>query len=342
VETESYLDGPNGGPTELDGATSTPRYSARLMHAAATLYYLQDATQAEVAKQLGTSRATVSRLLAEARRQGIVRIEVRDPFDPATAEDLASRTAEALGLEVVYIAPSAHHALLGPSLAPQLSRALRDVGLVSGDVLLVSSGRTVWEASREALPELPGVVVTPTVGGQNEPEAWYQTNEITRSVAEKIGGHPVFLYAPAQPGPDLYERLVDDPSTQRVLRLWEGAKCAVLGVGAPPATRQSMPGWMEDLKPLFNVAAGDICTRLFDLSGKPLPFPGSERLIATSYELLRSIPVTIAVAVGQPKIPSLLAGARAGWFNTLVTDAPTATALLARSGADHSETTEPR
>jgi DNA-binding transcriptional regulator LsrR (DeoR family) len=342
VETQAHIDGQDRGPTELDVATPTPRFSAQLMHAAATLYYLQDATQAEVAKQLGTSRATVSRLLAEARRQGIVRIEVRDPLDPAHEEDLGSRTAEALGLAVVHIAPLAHQALLGPSLAPQLSRALREVGLVSGDVLLVSSGRTVWEASREALPELPGIVVTPTVGGQDEPEAWYQTNEITRMVAEKVGGRPVFLYAPAQPGPDLYERLVDDPSTQRVLRLWEGAKCAVLGVGAPPMTRQSMPGWMEDLKPLFTEAAGDICTRFFDYSGQPLPFPGSERLIATSYELLRSIPVTIAVAVGQEKIPGLLAGARAGWFNTLVTDAPTASALLARAETDHPEPMEPR
>jgi DNA-binding transcriptional regulator LsrR (DeoR family) len=331
VDTEPHIDGQDRGPAELDVATPTPRFSAHLLHAAATLYYLQDATQAEVGKRLGTSRATVSRLLSEARRQGIVRIEVRDPLDPAHEEDLGSRTAEALGLAVVHIAPLAHQALLGPSLAPQLSRALRDVGLVSGDVLLVSSGRTIWETAREALPALPGIMVTPTVGGQDEPEAWYQTNEITRKVAETVGGRPAFLYAPAQPGPELYDRLVDDPSTQRVLRLWAEAKCAVIGVGAPPTTRESMPGWMAELKPWFGEAAGDICSRIFDHSGQPLPFPGSERLIATSYELLRRIPVTIAVAVGQEKIPSLLAGARAGWFNTLVTDAPTASALLARA-----------
>jgi DNA-binding transcriptional regulator LsrR (DeoR family) len=342
VEMEGRFTGYDGGESELDAATPASRFSPQLMHAAATLYYLRDATQAEVAKRLGTSRATVSRLLSEARRQGIVRIEVRSPRDPAYEEDLGSRTAEALGLSVVHIAPVAHQALLGPSLAPPLSRALEDVGFVSGDVLLVSSGRTVWEASREALPQLPGVVVTPTVGGQDEPEAWYQTNEITRKVAETVGGRPVFLYAPAQPGPELYDRLVDDPSTQRMLRLWDEAKCAVLGVGAPPTTRQSMPGWMEELKPWFGEAAGDICSRIFDYSGRPLPFPGSERLIATSYELLRRIPVTIAVAIGQEKIPSLLAGARAGWFNTLVTDVPTASALLARAEDNRPEPLERR
>jgi DNA-binding transcriptional regulator LsrR (DeoR family) len=330
VETERQPE-PEGAadPGTLRGV-ATSRFSPHLMHAAATLYYLEDATHAEVARRLGTSRATVSRLLSEARRLGIVRIEVVDPVD-VPEDDLGPRTAEALGLQAVHIAPVAHQAVLGASLAPQLSSALREVGLRPGDVLLVSSGRTVWEASRESLPDLPGIVVTPTVGGQDEPEAWYQTNEITRKVAETVGGRPVFLYAPAQPGPELYERLVDDPSTQRVLRLWDEAKCAVIGVGAPPTTRESMPGWMAELKPWFGEAAGDICSRIFDHSGQPLPFPGSERLIATSYELLRRIPVTIAVAVGQEKIPSLLAGARAGWFNTLVTDAPTASALLARA-----------
>lgn len=309
-------------------ARGTPRFSAQLMHATATLYYLEDATQAEVARKLGVSRATVSRLLAEARRLGIVRIEVTELADLDVA-DLGPRVAEALGLREVHIAPAAHRAVLGATLSPQLATALEGLGLTAGDVLLVSSGQTVWEVARASLPRLPGIVVTPSVGGMDEPEAWYQTNEITRLVAEKVGGRPVFLYAPALAGPGLYERLVDDPGTRRVLELWEGAKCAVLGVGAPPNTRQSMPGFVPREAAWLHDAVGDICTRFFDHDGTPLAFPSSERLIATSLETLRRIPTTIAVAVGEAKVPSLLAGARGGWFNTLVTDAPTASALLA-------------
>ena len=308
-------------------ARGTPRFSAQLMHATATLYYLEDATQAEVARKLGVSRATVSRLLAEARRLGIVRIEVTDLAD-LDVGDLGPRVADALGLREVHIAPAAHRAVLGATLAPQLATALEGLGLTAGDVLLVSSGQTVWEVARASLPRLPGIVVTPSVGGMDEPEAWYQTNEITRLVAEKVGGRPVFLYAPALAGPDLYERLVDDPGTRRVLELWESATCAVVGVGAPPKTRQSMSKFVPREADWLNDAVGDICTRFFDHDGNPLAFPSSERLIATSLESLRRIPTTIAVAVGEAKVPSLLAGARGGWFNTLVTDAPTASALL--------------
>jgi DNA-binding transcriptional regulator LsrR (DeoR family) len=334
VGEKADIDGLGPGRTGADG-TLPPRFSTALMQAAARLYYLEDGTQAEVARRLGTSRATVSRLLSEARRVGIVRIEVGDRVD-AHHDDLGRQTAEALGLDAVHIAPMAHQAVLGASLAPQVGQALRAAALGKDDVLLVSSGRTVWEVGRAALPSLPGVLVAPTVGGQNEPEAWYQTNEITRMVAEKIGGRPVFLHAPGQPGPHLYERLVDDPGIHRVLALWRRARCALLGVGAPPHARASMPEFAPRDAEWLTGSAGDICTRFFDPDGIPLAFPGSERHIATSLETLRAVPHTIAVAVGEPKIPSLLAGARAGWFNRLVTDAATASALLAHAQTDPS------
>ena len=45
-------------------------------------------------------------------------------------------------------------------------------------------------------------------------------------------------------------------------------------------------------------------------------------------EALRHIPVTIAVAVGKDKVESIIAAARGGYFNHLVTDPATATDIL--------------
>jgi DNA-binding transcriptional regulator LsrR (DeoR family) len=304
-----------------------PRFSPQLLYTAATLYYVQDATQAEVADRLGTSRATVSRLLSEARRLGIVRIEVIEPVQADTVA-LGDEVARALGLTAVHLStlPSST-AAPGAALAPTLAGVLAKTGLGHGDVLIVSSGRTVFEVAQGDLPELPGVQVTPTVGGQDDPNAWYQTNEITRMVAAKIGGSPTFLYAPALPGPHLHERLLEDPSIRRVTQMWEKAKCALLGVGAPPTTRDSIPAFV----PTGAVASavGDICNHFFDRDGKDVPFPGDDRLIATGVDLLRRIPVSIAIAVGEVKVPGIVAGARAGYFNQLVTDVPTAKALVA-------------
>jgi DNA-binding transcriptional regulator LsrR (DeoR family) len=308
------------------GEHEKTRFSKALMHAAAQLYYLEDATQAQIATRLGTSRATVSRLLSEARREGIVRIEIVAPVEH-DLDELGERLRVGLALDAVYLSALAH-GTKGEALAPALSTALRSAGLNPGDALLISSGRTIYEASQTELPRLPGVLLAPTVGGQDEPEAWYATNEITRRLAERVGGTPTFLYAPALPGPDLYETLLADASTRRITELWSSARCAVLGVGAPPATRTTLPRFVPSDTRVLRSAVGDICSRFYDHDGDPVEFPGSERLIATSLERLRNIPVSIALAAGASKVPSLLAAARAGYFNQLVTDPETALAIL--------------
>ena len=326
---------PDGAATGA-GSSHFPR---SLLYTAARLYYEDDATQAEVAKQLGTSRATVSRLLAEAKRQGIVRIEVVAPTQSRPAE-LADQVARALNLNSVYLSPPMPTPgpgrsvvdVMGRVLAPAVGRALGEAGLLPGDVLLVSSGRTMYELAQHELASLPGVVVTPTVGGNDQPYEWYQTNEITRLVANRVGGRANYLFAPALPGPGLYQSLLEDPSIQRVVHQWPRARCALMGVGAPPLTRSDIPQFVPTGSTSLRAAVGDVCSRFYDRDGAPLDFDGAERLIAAELETLRHIPVTIAVAVGREKIDSITAGARGGYFNRLVTDPDTAEALVAAAG----------
>jgi DNA-binding transcriptional regulator LsrR (DeoR family) len=99
--------------TEREQAT---RFSPALMHNAASLYYEGDATQAEIAKRLGVSRATVSRLLAEARRAGIVRIQVIAPID-RDLDALGERLAAALGLDAVWIPGVSTRGTVGENLS---------------------------------------------------------------------------------------------------------------------------------------------------------------------------------------------------------------------------------
>ena len=334
---------PTSAAPKGDGASDSEsgHFPPSLLYTAARLYYEDDATQAEIAEQLGTSRATVSRLLAEAKRQGIVRIEVVAPSD-ARPTELAVRLARALNLNTVYLSsplptPGPGRTIvdvMGRTLAPAVGRALDEAGLLPGDVMLVSSGRTLYEVAQHELTPLPGVVIAPTVGGNDQPDEWYQTNEITRLVANRVGGRPYYLFAPALPGPALHESLLDDPSIQRVLHQWPHARCALMGVGAPPLTRSDIPQFVPTGSTSLRAAVGDVCSRFYDRNGDPVEFEGGDRLIAVELEALRHIPVTIAIAVGRDKIGSIIAGARGGYFNRLVTDPATADALLVANGAD--------
>lgn len=303
-----------------------------LMHRAARLYYLDELNQASIAERLTVSRPTVSRLLAEARRIGIVRISVHDPDTLGADDDAATRLAAALGIEKVWPAPVAAGSDLGRTLAEPVGEALREAGLGAGDVLLVSSGRTVWELSQETLPPVPGLEIVPTVGGVAEPEAWHQTNEITRSVAERMQGRPHFLFTQAMPSPAMSATLAEDPEFQRVTGFWTRAAVALLGVGAPPAGRDSISTSVPLDDEGLRAGVGDVCLNFYRADGGEIAFPGSDRVVRISPEQLRKVPRTIAVAVGTEKVPSIIGGAQAGLFNRLVTDAPTAQALLAALG----------
>ena len=305
------------------------------MQAAARLYYLEDATQAEIADKLGISRTTVSRVLAQARREGIVRIEIADPPEDQGAE-LAERLRGALGLRGVHLS-AARPPGAGGALAGEVGAALEMAELAPGDAILVSSGRSIYETSHARLPELRGVVLAPTMGGVDEPEAWYATNELTRVIAERVHGTPILLFAPALPTAELHDRLLEDASVQRVLTLWQTAQCALVGVGAPLMARTTLPQYVIERAGDLRRAVGDICGRFYDKNGHPIDFNGSERLIATSFDQLRRIPTTIAIAAGLEKVPSIAVAAQASLFNQLVTDAETARGLLdhlAVSGGD--------
>ena len=310
-------------------------FAPSVLYAAAKMYYEEEANQAQIAIRLGTSRATVSRVLAEARRQKIVQITVTQPL-ARDGRELGDRVAAQLGLQHVFLSspfptalgPRPPEGMLGSVLAPAVSRALAAANLFPGDVLLVSSGRTVYEISGFELPPLPGVLVAPTVGGTDQPESWFQTNEITGRIASRIGGRPMYLFAPALPGTDLYASLHEDPAIRRVLGLWPRARAVLTGIGASPLLRNQLPQFVPvDSGPLRE-AVGDICSRFFDRTGTPVEFPGSERLIALRLIDLQRIDPVIAVAAGPDKVAPLIAAARSGYFDQLVTDPLTAQQIL--------------
>src|SRR5215213_2455070 len=72
-----------------------------LLSKVATLYYLRDETQQEIAERLHISRPKVSRLLQEAQEQGIVRITISPPTGLHLALETELETR--FGLEEVQV-----------------------------------------------------------------------------------------------------------------------------------------------------------------------------------------------------------------------------------------------
>ena len=92
-----------------------------LLAQVAHLYYEDDLNQDQIARRIGTSRSTVSRMLQEAREAGVVEITVHTPWK--TVPELEDALRARFGLRGVRV-------LLGRGRSPE--EILRGLGALAG------------------------------------------------------------------------------------------------------------------------------------------------------------------------------------------------------------------
>jgi DNA-binding transcriptional regulator LsrR (DeoR family) len=288
------------------------------------MHYEADLSQIEIARRLGISAATVSRLLRRAREEGIVRIEIADL---ATPEDLTQQLIERLGLRAAALVATSEVGMLA-SLAGPVGTLLKDAGLGETSVVAIGWGRAIREIVRAGLPRLTGVTVVPATGGMQEGAAHFQINEFVRTAAEQMGGTPQFLHAPYLPSPALREAFLSDPGVKSRLALWDRIDAAIVGVGLPHAVDPVYASAATAGEKALAHAAGDVIRHYFDADGRLLDWEGGERLIAVSPTQLRRVPMVIGAGASPRKAHAFVGAVRAGLINAIVTDAATAQAIL--------------
>lgn len=291
----------------------------------ARLHYESDLSQVEIARRLGLSTATISRLLRRARDEGIVRIEIRDFTAP---EDLTRELVEVLGLTKAALVETSEVGLLA-SLAQPVGTLLKEAGLKDGSVLAIGWGRAVREVIRAGLPSIPGVITVPATGGMQQPAPHFQISEFVRLAAEQLGGTPQFIHAPYLPSQEYRDAFVNDPTIRDQIALWGRIDAALVGIGLPHGVDPVHAGAATSSERALVQAAGDVIRHYFDEDGNLVPWDGDERLIAVSPEQLRAVPLVIGVAVSPAKAKSIIGAVRARLINAVVTDTATAEAMLA-------------
>ncbi|QDU87471.1 Sorbitol operon regulator [Pirellulimonas nuda] len=139
----------------MDRSTESSNDRTRAALTACELYYGKNLPQKEVARQLGVSPATVSRLLQSARDEGIVRITIHPPQDIALAQQLVER----FGPQGVRHASAAGE---GQASVGQSAARYFEATVEPGATVVLDGGRTV-EQFVDALPSggVAGLTIIP-------------------------------------------------------------------------------------------------------------------------------------------------------------------------------------
>lgn len=299
---------------------------------AAWLYYHEELTQSEVARELSVSRSTVTRLLQRAKLEGRVSITLNVTAGLFQAERNLER---AFGLERVRLVPaSSDDAMqkrwLGHVAAELLASAVRDRSIVAvgwGTTLLALAESLVGRVTTT------GAQVVPLVGGLHNAVAGTETNEIAKVVASHFEAAVRPMLAPIYVQDEATALgLANDPGIRDALALGRQASLVIFSLGAvhEDTTIFKFGHITAEQKKFLkrHGAVGDIACRWIDERGHSVELPSSINPIGISLDDLRRIPQRLAVAGGMNKRAVVLACLRGGYATTLVTDENTAEYLL--------------
>lgn len=312
-----------------------PSRSDEVLVEAAHMFYVEQKSQVAIAKALGLSASSVSRILAAARDQGVVEIRIHDPRKLTRVPELEAALRGAFGIaEAVVVSrrrretPTQVVAKATARLFEERVTGLKSFGLSWGDTV-----RTFVDEVRVE-PIHSELRICPLVGGVPS-DTGPAGNTSLEVLAQKCAAISFRFESPAVVESHATWRAMNRESSiaSAIARAAE-VEIAYVGIGSLGvhnsgrivAAMHLSPEEAADLASQGPV--GDICGRFYDLGGHPLGLPTSERVIGISLELLAAIPRVLGIAGGAEKAPGVTGALRTGALDGIVLDEDLARAVL--------------
>ena len=313
-----------------------------MMARAAWLYYVGGLNQETTARRLGTTRARVIRLLAEARETGLVSISV----NPATAGMLPVEEAirTRFGLDFCHATPAIGLDNPTPDAEPLLAGfALRAVGTAAAAHLrthLAQTPRAIvgtgWGRTLGQMTlHLAGLTAPQarfiSLMGSLTARSAYNPFEVVHELARATGGEGYVLPVPfiADSAEDRHVLLSQRTVTQ-ALEIARSMTVGYISIGELTETsllrQQEMISAAELAELRAAGAVGDTNGLFFDAEGRAVEHPLNRRTIALGFDDLRR-GNTVALVGGTSKLDAARAFLKSGVPRGLIVDGDTALRL---------------
>jgi DNA-binding transcriptional regulator LsrR (DeoR family) len=317
-----------------DAARADARTTAALT--AAKLYYLQDMTMDVIAAELGTSRSSVSRLLAHARETGLVDIRINSPFERVGQLEEQLRRQFRIAAHIVPMSGIVSEVERLERVALTAGRLLSQF-IDSNMVVGIAWGSTVGMVSRALVQkETHGTTIVQLNGAGNVQTSGLEySSEILQRFGHAFGAVVEQFPVPAFfDDPDTRAAMWRERSTRRVLAFQSKMDIAVFGLGSPQSevpSRVYVGGYLsrDDYRSLREDGAiGDVATVFFRADGSWKDIRLNARSTGLGLDRLRRVPRRVCVVSGAAKAGTLRAAITAGIVTDVVLDETLARLLV--------------
>jgi len=297
------------------------------------MYYVGGMTQDQIAAALGVSRQRAQRLVSRAMAEGLIHVRLEHKISSCLAAEAALKRR--FHLAEVRVAPS-----LGPGVDPARATAavaaeLLESYLARTEPLVIAfgTGRSLSSMVAElaAVPTEHHRVVS--LIGNIAPDGSASFYDVILRIADKLHvAHypmPVPVISETPRERELFHAL---GPVQTVVALARNADVMFVGIGQmgddAPLYKDGFVTRAQLAEMQARGAAGELVGCVFNADGVYLDTPLTARLGGVRIEPARKAPV-VGVAAGASKVAAIRAAIRGRLINGLVTDEPTAAALLA-------------
>lgn len=304
---------------------------------AAWLHYAGGLTQAAVANRLGLPSVKTHRLIARAVADGVVKVSIDGEIvECAMLED---RLCHLFGLDFCEVAPD-----LGEEGLPLRALGIAGAGFLrreiergDHDVIGLGHGRTLAAAVHQ-LPrfEAGGVRFVSLLGGLTRNYA-ANPHDVMHRLAEKTGAQAYVMPVPffANSGEDR-EVLLAQRGVHEVFEMSNRAGLKIVGIGTADSGAQLVASGMIEPREIDEIRAvggvGEMLGHFFDAKGRVLETTLTTRTLAVNLDGPPESRI-VAIAGGPGKVEAVRAVLMSGRLKGLITDEPTARALVGETGS---------
>ena len=298
---------------------------------AAWLHYAGGLTQAAVAKRLGLASVKTHRLIAKAVTEGAVKVSIDgEIIECVELEDALSRR---YGLDYCEVAPD-----LGEEGMPLRAVGMAGAGFLRREiergetpVIGLGHGRTMQATVRQ-LPRInaSGVSFVSLLGGLTRNYA-ANPHDVMHSLAEKTGAKSFVLPVPffARSVADR-EVLLSQPGVREIFDMSAGAGLKLVGIGSADAGAGLVASGMIEPREIDEITAaggvGEMLGHFFDAEGREVETSLTARTLSVGFR--PGADRIVAIAGGSDKHRAIRAVLASGRLSGLITDEPTARALI--------------